>query len=205
MEFRLLGPLEVIGDDGASIALGGVRPRALLAQLLLIQRRRLDRPPDRRDLGRDTAGERRGRAPGARARSPRSARPRPHRHRAARLPRPRRRRRARSAPVSRSRRLATGMRALALWRGGRSRTSPSTVRAGRGSRLEEARLAALEARIDADLDAGAPWRPRGRARRARCRASTPRAAAGAADARPLPGRPPGRRPRRLPRGSRRAR
>ena len=35
MEFRLLGPLEVIGDDGAAIALGGARPRALLAQLLL--------------------------------------------------------------------------------------------------------------------------------------------------------------------------
>ena len=35
MEFRLLGPLEVIGDDGASLPLGGARPRALLAQLLL--------------------------------------------------------------------------------------------------------------------------------------------------------------------------
>ncbi len=35
MEFRLLGPLEVIGDDGAALALGGARPRALLALLLL--------------------------------------------------------------------------------------------------------------------------------------------------------------------------
>ena len=35
MEFRLLGPLEVIGDDGASVPLGGARPRALLALLLL--------------------------------------------------------------------------------------------------------------------------------------------------------------------------
>ena len=35
MEFRLLGPLEVVGDDGAPIALGGRRPRAILAMLLL--------------------------------------------------------------------------------------------------------------------------------------------------------------------------
>ena len=35
MEFRLLGPLEVLGDDGAPIPLGGKRPRALLALLLL--------------------------------------------------------------------------------------------------------------------------------------------------------------------------
>ena len=35
MEFRLLGPLEVIGDDGEPIALGGPRPRALLTLLLL--------------------------------------------------------------------------------------------------------------------------------------------------------------------------
>ena len=35
MEFRLLGPLEVLGDDGAPIPLGGKRPRALLTLLLL--------------------------------------------------------------------------------------------------------------------------------------------------------------------------
>ena len=35
MEFRLLGPVEVIGDDGVPLALGGRRPRALLALLLL--------------------------------------------------------------------------------------------------------------------------------------------------------------------------
>ena len=34
MEFRILGPLEVVGDDGP-LALGGVRQRALLADLLL--------------------------------------------------------------------------------------------------------------------------------------------------------------------------
>jgi predicted ATPase/DNA-binding SARP family transcriptional activator len=35
MEFRLLGPLEVLDDDGVPIPLGGRRPRALLAMLLL--------------------------------------------------------------------------------------------------------------------------------------------------------------------------
>ena len=35
MEFRLLGPLEVVDDDGGTVALGGQRPRALLALLLL--------------------------------------------------------------------------------------------------------------------------------------------------------------------------
>jgi predicted ATPase/DNA-binding SARP family transcriptional activator len=35
MEFRLLGPLEVLDDGGAPIPLGGKRPRALLTMLLL--------------------------------------------------------------------------------------------------------------------------------------------------------------------------
>ncbi|HKY24178.1 MAG TPA: winged helix-turn-helix domain-containing protein, partial [Gaiella sp.] len=35
MEFRLLGPLEAVDDHGAPVALGGPRPRALLALLLL--------------------------------------------------------------------------------------------------------------------------------------------------------------------------
>jgi DNA-binding SARP family transcriptional activator len=35
VEFRLLGPLEVLGDDGSPVPLGGARARALLAQLLL--------------------------------------------------------------------------------------------------------------------------------------------------------------------------
>src|SRR5688500_13133729 len=34
MEFRILGPLEVL-DEGRSLALGGTKPRALLALLLL--------------------------------------------------------------------------------------------------------------------------------------------------------------------------
>ena len=35
MEFRVLGPLEVLDDDGVVVSLGGPRPRALLAFLLL--------------------------------------------------------------------------------------------------------------------------------------------------------------------------
>jgi predicted ATPase/DNA-binding SARP family transcriptional activator len=35
MELRVLGPLEVLGDDGAPVQLGGPRVRAVLAQLLL--------------------------------------------------------------------------------------------------------------------------------------------------------------------------
>src|SRR5215203_2488965 len=35
MEFRILGSLEVRADDGGPVALGGAKPRALLAALLL--------------------------------------------------------------------------------------------------------------------------------------------------------------------------
>ena len=35
MQFRILGPLEVAGDDGVPVAVGGPKPRALLAELLL--------------------------------------------------------------------------------------------------------------------------------------------------------------------------
>ena len=35
MEFRLLGPLEVVDDVGKAVALGGRRPRAVLALVLL--------------------------------------------------------------------------------------------------------------------------------------------------------------------------
>lgn len=35
MEFRILGPLEVVNDDGVLLPLGGIKPRAVLAVLLL--------------------------------------------------------------------------------------------------------------------------------------------------------------------------
>jgi len=41
MEFRILGPIEVV-KDGRAVPLGGPRPRALLA-LLLIHRNRVTR------------------------------------------------------------------------------------------------------------------------------------------------------------------
>ncbi|MEV4008888.1 BTAD domain-containing putative transcriptional regulator [Nonomuraea angiospora] len=38
MEFRVLGPLEVRADDGEPVGLGGARPRAVLARLLIARR-----------------------------------------------------------------------------------------------------------------------------------------------------------------------
>ena len=35
LDFRLLGPLEVVGEDGARLPLGGAKQRAVLAVLLL--------------------------------------------------------------------------------------------------------------------------------------------------------------------------
>src|SRR3954471_15124144 len=35
VQFRILGPFEVAADDGVLVALGGPKPRALLAKLLL--------------------------------------------------------------------------------------------------------------------------------------------------------------------------
>ena len=50
MQFRLLGPLEVIDDGGRSLALGGRKQRSVLAVLLLhanevVSRDRLMPPP----------------------------------------------------------------------------------------------------------------------------------------------------------------
>jgi DNA-binding SARP family transcriptional activator len=35
LDFRLLGPLEVLGEDGSPLPLGGAKQRAVLAVLLL--------------------------------------------------------------------------------------------------------------------------------------------------------------------------
>ena len=207
MEFRLLGPMEVIGDDGASIPLGGARPRALLAQLLLnandvVSTDRLidgiwgEQPPAsaasalqvhvhalRRAIGPDRIVTR---PPGYVVRVD-----------------------ADELDVDRFARLVADgdpHGALALWRGqALADLAFEPFAQAEAARLEEARLAALEARIDADLDAGRhgaltgeldalaaahPHRERLQAQRM---------------PRPLPGGPPGRRARRLPRGSRRAR
>ena len=156
MEFRLLGPIEVIGDDGASIPLGGPRPRALLAQLLLNANdvvstdRLIDgiwgaQPPAsaasalqvhvhalRRTIGPDRIVTR---SPGYVVRVD-----------------------AGELDVDRFARLVADgdpHGALALWRGqALADLAFEPFAQAEAARLEEARLAALEARIDADLDAG---------------------------------------------------
>ena len=158
MEFRLLGPLEVVGDDAVPVALGGPRPRSLLAQLLLhpnqvVSTDRLidaiwgESPPAsaqnalqvhvhalRGALGADRIVTR---PPGYLVRVEPD-----------------------ELDVDRFERLAgsgtDGLReALALWRGPALADlayEPFAVAAA--TRLDESRLAALEARIDLDLASG---------------------------------------------------
>ena len=173
MEFRLLGPLEVLDDDGVPVPLGGPRPRALLAQLLLepntvVSTDRLidgiwgESPPA-------SAAER---APGARPRAARRARRRPDRHAPARLPRPRRGRTSSTSSGSSgwSPRRRGSREALALWRGpALADLAYEPFAQSAAARLDEDRLAALEARIDVDLDGGPARRARRRARGARRR------------------------------------
>ena len=156
MEFRLLGPLEVIGDDGVALALGGSRPRALLALLLLSANevvstdRLIDgiwgETPPASALGalqvhvhalRKTLGAERivTRAPGYVVVVDGDEL---DLHRFARL-------------------VADGdpHGALALWRGEPlADVAFEPFARAEAARLEEARLAALEARIDADLETG---------------------------------------------------
>ena len=156
MEFRLLGPIEAIGDDGASIPLGGARPRALLALLLLnandvVSTDRLidgiwgEQPPAsaasalqvhvhalRRAIGPDRIVTR---PPGYVVRVD-----------------------ADELDVDRFERLiADGdpHGALALWRGqALADLAFEPFAQAEAARLDEARLGALEARIEADLNAG---------------------------------------------------
>jgi len=156
LEFRLLGPLEVLDDDGAPVPLGGRRPRALLAQLLLqpngvVSTDRLidgiwgESPPAsaqnalqvhvhalRSALGADRINTR---PPGYLVRVDEA-----------------------ELDAERFERLVAAGElhdALALWRGPAlaDLAGEPFARAGAGP-LEERRLAALEARIDADLAAG---------------------------------------------------
>ena len=211
MEFRLLGPLEVVGDDGAPVAIGGRRPRALLTLLLLhpnevVSTDRLidgiwgERPPA-------SAG---GSTPGARAHAARRARRRAHGGARPRVPPPRRARRAGRGALPAARRHGGGSgiasrcaRALARPRAGRRRaTSPSP--GSRAARLDDAaprcargpdpgrpRCGVATAALTAELEAHVATHPH----RERLRAQQM--------ARPLPGRPPGRRAGRLPDDARR--
>jgi len=164
MEFRILGPLEVEAE-GRLLKLGGAQPRALLALLLLhanevVPRDRLidelwsGQAPEtaatavqvyvsqlRKVLGRDAIVTR---APGYMVR-PRDGE----------LDLRRFEERVARASSAQPAGAADLLReALALWRGAPLADLDPSVAPGERSRLEEARLAALEQRISADLELG---------------------------------------------------
>jgi predicted ATPase/DNA-binding SARP family transcriptional activator len=164
VEFRLLGPVEVVGEGGA-VALGGPKQRALLAELLLrrgsaVPRERLvdalwgDRPPAsaisslqvyvhglRRAVGADRL-ETRGNAYRVRVD--------PDEFDVARFERLLAE--ARDAPPAHAEELLAT--ALGLWRGDAlADLGDSPVRAA-ASTLEDLRLQALELRADARLELG---------------------------------------------------
>ena len=169
MEFRLLGPMEVL-DRGTALALGGLKQRALLARLLVTPNRTVavDRLVD--DLwgeaAPDTAtkmvqiyvSQLRKAAPGAmcssRARPATSSRSTRRRSTsaasigcAARAARRSRRATRRPPPRGCARRWGSGAAR-------RSPSSPSPSRRLERDRLDELRLACLEDRIEADLVQG---------------------------------------------------
>ena len=168
MEFRILGPLEV-RRDGRPLTLGGAKSaRAARVPAPARERGRLERPADRRALGRAPPASGRDGAPGPRLAAAEGARPgrRAARDEAAGL-RPSvssaasststasrgssRRRTGPSAAVA-ARAAARGARAVARPAAGRFRYE-SFAQPAIG-RLEELRLTALERRIDADLALG---------------------------------------------------
>jgi DNA-binding SARP family transcriptional activator len=164
MEFRILGPLEVV-DQGGNVKLGGSKQRSLLALLLLspnqaISRDRLidelwgDQPPDtaataiqvhvsqlRKALGRDVIVTQ---TPGylIRVRDGELDLERFERSVAE----------AQSAPPEEASALLR--EALGLWRGTPLAELDVPFAHAAGVRLDEQRLAALEQRIDADLALG---------------------------------------------------
>jgi len=156
MQFRILGPLDVLGEDGLPVPLGGPRPRALLA-LLLLQPNRIvstdrlidgiwgESPPAsaqnalqvhvhalRNVLGADRLETR---SPGYVVHVGED-----------------------ELDVGRFERLVAAgafADALALWRGpALADVAGQPFAQPEAARLDDARLAALEARIAADLDSG---------------------------------------------------
>ena len=177
MEFAILGPLRVGGPDGA-IEISAPKQRSLLAMLLLAHREDVvsAEPPDRRAVGRAPPRHRDQGAAGARLAAAARAR-RGH----DRDPRERVRDRARAGAAGpralrgagRARRATHRPRrprallreALALFRGPPLADAPLYGPAAtEADRLAEQRLAALEQRIELDLQLG---RHRGARRRAR--------------------------------------
>jgi predicted ATPase/DNA-binding SARP family transcriptional activator len=156
VEFRLLGPLEVLGDDGEPVALGGPRPRALLTLLLL-------HPNEVVSVDRLIDGVW-GEAPPASAQNALQVHvyalrgalgsdrivTRPPGYLVAVEDG--------ELDVERFERLVGDGRAreaLALWRGpALADVAYEPFAQAEAARLEERRLGALEARIDADLDGG---------------------------------------------------
>ena len=174
LEFRILGPLEVLDEGCRWRSAAGISARARVPAPAR-ERARLDRAPRRPALGRAAAADRDDVAPERRLAATQAARPRPAVDAAAGL-------RAGARPASSStwrdssgwsaRRASRSRteRALLLRRGARAvarrrRSQTSSRRRSRSReihRLEDLRLGVLEERIDADLELGARRRARRR-------------------------------------------
>ena len=126
-EFRILGPLEVVGDDGVARARRPEAARPARPPAPARERGRLDGAADRRALGRAAAEDGDDVAPERRLAAAQAARPRPARHAAAGL-RARvdaeqldlgrfERLVARRAAAEARQRAQSSREALALWRG----------------------------------------------------------------------------------------
>ena len=215
MEFRILGPLEVV-ENGRRLDLGGPKQRALLAALLLRRERgRVAGRAHRRPLGREPAHDRGEDAAGVRLASPegacgdadgrrRTAGLETHGHGyVLRIDPGRAGRRSYSSAGSKrdGRRLARDdpklaadrlRDALALWRGpALADLAYESFAQPEIARLEELRLTALEERIDSRPRARSGRRADRRARGARRAPSAPRAPPRSAHARAVPRGSPG--------------
>ena len=202
MDFRILGPLEVL-EGGHQVALGGAKQRALLTTLLLqanevVSTDRLidalweDEPPATAAKGAPGLHLPAAQGAGERAAGDKDAGLRPAR------------RETTSSTSSASNACSSEGRpkeALALWRGQPlSDVAYSRFAQAEIARLEELRLVGAGG-ADRARPRGRPSRrPRRRAGGARPRAPAARAAARPADARPLPLRAPGGGARGLPGG-----
>ena len=193
MEFRILGPLEVI-EDGQALDLGGQKQRALLAVLLLhanevvsvatawSRRSGPKRPPETarrrcRCTSRSSAScsDATGSRPGLSAICLRIDEDELD-----------------LAASDACSRRAGPKRRLRSGAARRSPTSPTSLRAGRDRAAGGAAAGCLEERIEPRSSAGRHARPRRRARGARRRAPAARAPAGTADAGSLSLRAAGR-------------